>query len=307
MARRRKKRPLRPRVPSRVKRRTRRPRSQHENELLGLALARTRARARGDPLSGPRRRRGGLVARRGLDGDRRQWCLRPPGCARRARWAPARAERPPRRAAVPARRGGQLPRSDDAARQGLRRLDRDGHRWLARRADRRDRGRHHRWRAPPRRAAPRDGGLDRRDPSPDGTRRAPRRNGCEARVRVAVERVSDAEDVDLPETAPVAVQHRLLDGAQAYPDVVGPSVRSEEASTRFRRPGAGVRERGVRVRDVGRAHGVPAARPQLAPHVACGRHREDRREREDRRPARHGRSRSSGSRRPSWARSRGRA
>ena len=38
MAARRKKRPLRPRVPSRVKKRTRRQRSQHENELLGLAL-----------------------------------------------------------------------------------------------------------------------------------------------------------------------------------------------------------------------------------------------------------------------------
>jgi DNA segregation ATPase FtsK/SpoIIIE, S-DNA-T family len=35
---RKKKRPLRPRVPARVKKRTRRPRSQHENELLGLAL-----------------------------------------------------------------------------------------------------------------------------------------------------------------------------------------------------------------------------------------------------------------------------
>ncbi len=38
MAARRKKRPLRPRVPSRVKKRTKRPRSHHENELLGLAL-----------------------------------------------------------------------------------------------------------------------------------------------------------------------------------------------------------------------------------------------------------------------------
>src|SRR5262245_64208529 len=38
MAARRKKRPLRPRVPARVKKRTKRPRSQHENELLGLAL-----------------------------------------------------------------------------------------------------------------------------------------------------------------------------------------------------------------------------------------------------------------------------
>src|SRR5262245_57327666 len=38
MAARRKKRPLRPRVPARVKKRTKRTRSQHENELLGLAL-----------------------------------------------------------------------------------------------------------------------------------------------------------------------------------------------------------------------------------------------------------------------------
>ena len=38
MAARRKKRPLRPRVPSRVRKRTRRQRSQHQNELLGLAL-----------------------------------------------------------------------------------------------------------------------------------------------------------------------------------------------------------------------------------------------------------------------------
>jgi S-DNA-T family DNA segregation ATPase FtsK/SpoIIIE len=38
MAARRKKRPLRPRVPARVKKRTRRSRSQHENELLGLGL-----------------------------------------------------------------------------------------------------------------------------------------------------------------------------------------------------------------------------------------------------------------------------
>ena len=38
MAARKKKRPLRPRVPSRVKKRTRRTRSEHENELLGLAL-----------------------------------------------------------------------------------------------------------------------------------------------------------------------------------------------------------------------------------------------------------------------------
>jgi DNA segregation ATPase FtsK/SpoIIIE, S-DNA-T family len=39
MARRKKRRPLRPRVPSRVKKRTKRVRSQHENELIGLALA----------------------------------------------------------------------------------------------------------------------------------------------------------------------------------------------------------------------------------------------------------------------------
>ena len=39
MAARKKKRPLRPRVPARVRKRTRRARSQHESELLGLALA----------------------------------------------------------------------------------------------------------------------------------------------------------------------------------------------------------------------------------------------------------------------------
>ena len=39
-----------------------------------------------------------------------------------------------------------------------------------------------------------------------------------------------AEDVEDAQPAPVAVQHRLLDGAEAYPDVVGPTVRSEESS-----------------------------------------------------------------------------
>ena len=43
-----------------------------------------------------------------------------------------------------------------------------------------------------------------------------------------------AEDVDdLPEpVVPAAVQHRLLDGAEAYPDVVGPSVRSRRRRSR---------------------------------------------------------------------------
>ena len=38
------------------------------------------------------------------------------------------------------------------------------------------------------------------------------------------------EDVDVPEhrAAPVVTQHRLLDGAEAYPDVVGTSAHSEE-------------------------------------------------------------------------------
>jgi S-DNA-T family DNA segregation ATPase FtsK/SpoIIIE len=39
-----------------------------------------------------------------------------------------------------------------------------------------------------------------------------------------------AEDVDPPEHAPTATQHRLLDGEEAYPDVVGPSLHSEESS-----------------------------------------------------------------------------
>ncbi|HET8968837.1 MAG TPA: DNA translocase FtsK, partial [Gaiellaceae bacterium] len=39
-----------------------------------------------------------------------------------------------------------------------------------------------------------------------------------------------AEDVEVARPAPVVVQHGLLDGAEAYPDVVGPAVRSEESS-----------------------------------------------------------------------------
>ena len=39
-----------------------------------------------------------------------------------------------------------------------------------------------------------------------------------------------AEDVEDARPAPVVVQHRLLDGAEAYPDVVGPTVRSDESS-----------------------------------------------------------------------------
>jgi S-DNA-T family DNA segregation ATPase FtsK/SpoIIIE len=40
-----------------------------------------------------------------------------------------------------------------------------------------------------------------------------------------------AEDLDeLPPPEPVAQQHRLLDGAEAYPDVVGPSVSSVETA-----------------------------------------------------------------------------
>jgi S-DNA-T family DNA segregation ATPase FtsK/SpoIIIE len=40
------------------------------------------------------------------------------------------------------------------------------------------------------------------------------------------------ESVDVPEpaSAPIAAQHGVLDGAEAYPDVVGPSLRSEETS-----------------------------------------------------------------------------
>ena len=79
MAARRKKRPLRPRVPSRVKKRTKRSRSHHENELLGLGAPRARARPRGDPLPRARRRRGRLVARRGAD---RASSATPPTCSR---------------------------------------------------------------------------------------------------------------------------------------------------------------------------------------------------------------------------------
>ena len=142
MAARRKKRPLRPRVPSRVKKRTAAAHTLSARERAARArAARARPRPRSDPLPRPRRRRGRLVARRRAAEVHRQRRLRPAGRAPRARRAPARAQRPPRRPPVPTRRRGQLPRADDAPRQGQRGLDRDGDRRHARRPDRRRRAR----------------------------------------------------------------------------------------------------------------------------------------------------------------------
>ena len=85
---------------------------------------------------------------------------------------------------------------------------------------------------------------------------------------------------DLDPVEPVALrttmQHRLLDGAEAYPDVVGPSVHSQETSTLSGRR-AGARERRVGVRDVDRALGVPTARSQPPSLVSRDRNREGRR------------------------------
>ena len=116
---------------------------------------------------------------------------------------------------------------------------------------------------------------------------------------------------DLDPVEPVAVratmQHQLLDGAEAYPDVVGPSVHSQETSIPAD-DGAGARKRRVGVRDVDRALGVPTARSQSPSLVSRDRNREGRRgRRQDRRPARREPSRSSASRRRSPARSRARA
>ena len=64
-----------------------------------------------------------------------------------------------------------------------------------------------------------------------------------------------AEDVRPgAEPRPVAAQHRLLDGAEAYPDVVGPTLHSEESRSSPDEPEPDARERRVGVRDVVRAH-----------------------------------------------------
>ena len=192
MAARRKKRPLRPRVPSRVKkRRQRRSRSQHENELLGLALV-----ALGLVFS--------AILYLGLDGGAvGSWLALAlddvmgdaayvlPARAPCTRWAAACAKRAPGRPALPARGGRRLPR---ASRRCSARTQGAGSGWpsaarsprsSARRGG--DRGR----RAPPRGVAPRDGRLDRSDPPSNGSRREAGEHGGEARLRLGIERVAD--------------------------------------------------------------------------------------------------------------------
>ena len=181
MAARRKKRPLRPRVPSRVKKRTRRPRSQHENELLGLALL-----ALGLVLA--------AILYLGLDGGAvGSWLadvltdvvgnaayVLPVALVALGGLLLARSDLldvRPFRLGV----GVELPRPHDAARQGLRRLDRDGDRRNARSAHRTTGRGDHRRSASSRRAPARDRRLDRRDPSTHRPRDAARRD----RVRSA--------------------------------------------------------------------------------------------------------------------------
>ncbi len=241
MAARRKKRPLRPRVPSRVKKRTRRSRSQHENELLGLALLALGPRARSHPLPRSRRRRGRLVARRRADGDHRQRRLRAARRARRARRAPARPQRPPGGATVPARRGSELPRPDDAPRQGLGRLHRARDRRHARRAHRADRCGDHRRRTLAGGSPARDGRFDGSDPASHGSRDEAGGNGSSPRVRVAVERVADRRGRPHPRArarpapaAPATGRSGVLPGRRRRKRTLG-----RDAAPRRRRPRAG--------------------------------------------------------------------
>ncbi len=55
-----------------------------------------------------------------------------------------------------------------------------------------------------------------------GTRRALEWQSSESQTE------EDAEDIEPVRTPPAETHHRLLDGAEAYPDVVGPAARSEE-------------------------------------------------------------------------------
>ena len=134
--------------------------------------------------------------------------------------------------------------------------------------DRRDGRRDHRLGAPAGRAPPRERRLDGSDPAPDGPRREAGRLGCATRVRVAVERVADGRGRvgrrrrSSPRLR--AAQHRLLDGAEAYPDVVG-AAQPLAGARAARGRGAGARTRRAtslssRRRRSTRTTGFPTAR-----------------------------------------------
>ncbi len=227
------------------------------------------------------------MARRRADGDHRQRRLRAARRARRAGRAPARSQRPPGGAAVPSRRGSELPRPDDAPRQGLGRLHRPRDRRRAGRADRADRCGDHRGRSARGGPPARDGCFHGSDPASHGSRDEAGRNRSSPRVRVAVERVADRRGRPHPRAcarrapAPAAGRSGVLPGRRRR------EPHSEETPLLVADdPEPDARERRVRVRDVVRALRVPASRSHAAPRVACGSRDVERHEREDRRPAR---------------------
>ncbi len=115
-----------------------------------------------------------------------------------------------------------------------------------------------------------------------------RQVGTEARR--AFDRVSSESQTG--ESAALAAEpeepppRRLLDGAEAFPDVVGAHPSGGAAAPRPRGDGTRAREHGERVRDLLGAHRVPASGSRDPPSLACSRGNEHGRRRARRRPAR---------------------
>ena len=194
MARSKKRRPLRPRVPSRVKKRTKRTRSHHENELIGLALA-----ALGLVLS--------AILYLGFDGGAVGSWLADALTAGHGRGAYVLP------LALLAIGGLMLARSDLLEVRPFRLgvgvgflglmtlLGKDSGGWIGlalggtlAAPDRRDGRSDRRRRAAARRRAARERRVDRRDPAPDRSRRSERRVRCATRARLGLERVADRRD-----------------------------------------------------------------------------------------------------------------
>ena len=250
MARRKRKRPLRPRVPARVKKRQKRIRSHHENELFGLALA-----ALGLVLA--------AILYLALDGG----AVGLVACRRSGTSWVTRAYMLP--LALLAIGGLMLARSElldvRPFRLGLgvgflglmTLLGKDSGGWIGLALGGAlaaligetgaaiiggtllARGRPARQRR-----------LDRRDPAPHRSRRAASRHRGAARVRLGLERVADRETSTRRPSRVEPPPRRLLDGAEAFPDIVGRPRRVRGArAARPRGHGARAREHRERVRD----------------------------------------------------------
>ena len=246
MAARKRKRPLRPRVPSRVKRRRqRRARSHRENELFGLALS-----ALGLVLC--------AILYLGLDGGAvGSWLAD----ALRDVFGNAAYVLPLALLAV----GGLLLARSELLDvrpfrlglgvgflglmvllgQGQRRLDRARARRRPRRAHRRHRRGDHRRRAAPRRRTARQRSLDGRDPSPHRPRRPPGRLGARRALDwTSTETQTEENYASAADRAGrLAVSKHVVDGAEAYPDVVSSTSHAGEHALLVRRRGAGATSR----------------------------------------------------------------